>query len=108
MKKKYVFPEKWQIRLTKENFDIVKLYYSVVSTCYTDPSNIGSWIKSHNHEGDTPSHYSKASFFYKEDGFTDITTEEFQKYVLNKECKIEELEDVSYLIPLIKNLDNGN
>jgi hypothetical protein len=109
MKKEYPFPERWKILITKENFDIVTPYYSKVSSCYTDPNDaIGEWIRSHNHSDQhVLEDDADASFFGKETDyeFETITTEQFQEYILNQKI---ELEDMSYLIPLIKNLDNGN
>lgn len=106
MKKEYVFPEKWKILITKENFDIITPYYAEVSDTYTTRHQaINEWIQSHNFSNQIPVKGAGCSFFGNnddDDEFTKITVEEFQKYVLNKECKIEELEDVSYLIKFMK------
>ncbi len=106
MKKKYVFPEKWKILITKENFDIVTPYYAKAGSCYTDSTDaIGEWIRSHNRRDQQPFEDNPdASFFALENEFefTTITVGEFQEYVLNKEHKIE---DMSYLIPFINQLN---
>ena len=95
---KETFPEKWQILITKENFDIITPYYAEVSNCYTQYDAISMWIKSHNTYGEEPKKGAASSFYYRKPGFIDITTEQFVKYVLNKQPITE---DHSQLIKLL-------
>lgn len=98
---KETFPEKWQILITKENFDIITPYYAKVSSCYTQYDTISMWIKSHNARGEEPKKGADSSFYYREPGFIAITTEQFVKYVLNKQSITE---DHSQLIKLLNDV----
>lgn len=98
---KETFPEKWQILITKENFDIITPYYAEVSSCYTQRDAISMWIKSHNTYGEEPKKGAVSSFYYRGLGFIDITTEQFVKYVLNKQSITE---DHSQLIKLLNDV----
>lgn len=78
---KDTFPEKWQILITKENFNIISKYYSVVSNCYEDKNNIGKWIKSHNSLGEEVKPSAGSSFLYADTNFIDISTDDFKEFV---------------------------
>jgi len=109
MKEEYVFPEKWQIKITKENFDIISKYYSIVDPCYKDNDCIGHIIRSHNNLYEPVEKGSSQSFLGFDPMFTTITTEQFIEYVLNQRVYTpNKPENYDYLIPLIKELDNGN
>lgn len=95
---KETFPEKWQILITKENFNIITPYYAEVSSCYTQRDAISMWIKSENRYGEKPKKGAVSSFYYREPGFIGITTEQFIKHVLNQEVPKE---DHSQLINLL-------
>ena len=87
--------DEWSIKVTEENSLIVGEYFGKASKCYSDWYDSGSkrslwksgwkYLKSRNSIGEPVEKSSHSSFSSKEPWGQLLTTEEFEKYVLNKE-----------------------
>lgn len=94
-----MLPEKWKIKITSENVNIVGEYYNNACKdkhpkicCYTDRT-ADRYIGSHNCAdefiGDSTIFGSMgASFFYPSEHLPQITTEEFIKHIIKKDQEI--------------------
>lgn len=90
---KFILPEKWSIKVTKENSLTVGKYFGQASDIYnnwwehkaTEPSRIFRiYLNSHNTKNQTPLNSTNNSFSSNEPENFELTTEQFIKYVLNK------------------------
>jgi len=100
MKEKFELPEKWAIKRTMYNSKAVN-----------------DWNNNHPLFKEQRRHHATSivdgGYFYSDTahwgepllaGYTEITFEQFQEYVLNINPVSDKSEDYSYLIPLIKTL----
>lgn len=95
LSKEFKLPKKWKIRQTKKE---ICDYFNSISTHYYEDIS-----------GDYCLHFPKYSFdrhqseyFEKWKGYTEITFEQFEKYVLKKQTEVI---DYSYLKPMLKKLN---
>lgn len=98
MKNKEEFPKEWHILITELNYDILKAWREQKL-----PSTKGATMHKDGyitHEG----RYGDEEEYSLKNGRKRITFEEFEKYILNKEPSPKEIEDLSYLNNLIKQL----
>lgn len=86
--------DEWSIKVTKENSLLVGKYFEKASGCYSnwysegvgDLYQVGwKYLKSRNGAGETVEKSSHSSFSSMKPWGQLLTTEEFEKYVLNKE-----------------------
>lgn len=86
--------DEWSIKVTEENSLIVGEYFRKASSCYSDwysgekkdlYQSGWKYLKSRNSVGETVEKSSHSSFSSREPWGQLLTTEEFEKYVLNKE-----------------------
>jgi hypothetical protein len=103
MKELTELPEKWCIKLTKENQQIVGKYYNRKGAiAYTDADRIGKYLSSHNLSSgisvmsETENHGSNFCMTTCE-SYTEITFDQFKKWVLK-----ENESDVSAYVECIK------
>ena len=92
---KFKLEDEWSIKVTEENSLIVGEYFRKASSCYSDWYDNGSkrslwqsgwkYLKSRNGAGEPVEKSSHSSFSSKKPWGQLLTTEEFEKYVLNKE-----------------------
>jgi len=90
---KFVLPEKWAVKVTKENINIINDYRNSFNVI--DNFDLGTYQYA---EYQGYGLYEKN--LYK--GYKEITFEEFEKYVLLKDIIIND--DMSHLIKLFKKL----
>lgn len=107
MKKEYVFPERWVIKvLTKEDDEILSKY---INDTYGSGLSTGigyeGWWYSNIPFKDNNNEYYRLGIAKIDSSLIEISMSQFKEYVLNQNQRSE---NMSYLIPLIKNLDNGN
>lgn len=107
MKKEYVFPERWVIKvLTKEDDEILSKY---INDTYGSGLSTGigyeGWWYSNIPFKDNNNEYYRLGIAEIDSSLIEISMSQFKEYVLNQNQRSE---NMSYLIPLIKNLDNGN
>lgn len=92
----FKLPEKWYIKLDDDNRELVnkwKLNSEYPSDCYRHNYVIVEYDGCGIQEGEDG-----------EDGSIEITTEQFIKYVLHKDIKVEE-QDYHYLIGVLEKLN---
>lgn len=100
-----MLPKKWCIQLNKKNREVI-LQWCDDNWLLGDKSSyktlIGNYyIHSDNPEPSETNGYKRGTgSFFKADNYTEITFEEFEKYVLNKTPETKE--DMSYLIKVLK------
>ena len=91
---KFKLKDEWSIKVTEENSLIVGEYFRKASSCYSDwysrekkdlYQSGWKYLKSRNSAGETVEKSSHSSFSSREPWGQLLTTEEFEKYVLNKE-----------------------
>ncbi len=92
---KFILPEKWCIKVTKENSTIVGEVFGKISRSYIDWYNHNSdtyrirpYLKSLNDNGSSyinPSSISSFSSSICPPEYLELTTEEFIEHVLNKQ-----------------------
>ncbi len=107
MKKEYVFPERWVIKvLTKEDDEILSKY---INDTYGSGLSTGigyeGWWYSNIPFKDNNNEYYRLGIAKIDSSLIEISMSQFKEYVLNQNQRSE---NMSYLISLIKNLDNGN
>lgn len=90
----FILPERWCIKITKENLKTVGSYYNREGAeCYTNSMHIGKYYQSHNMQSDVSVMRERfgANFYRdsKPDNYTEITTEQFKKYILKETNMIE-------------------
>ena len=102
----FILPEKWSIKVTKENSLIVGKYFKKASNIYKNwPVGWGwaDFLNSHNINNETPLNSMHNSFSSSDPKYLEITTEQFEKYVLNKpDVNIQPKEDLELNQIIIK------
>ena len=103
----FILPEKWSIKVTKENSLIVGEYFKKASNIYKNwPPAVLScpdFLNSHNINNETPLNSMHNSFSSSDPKYLEITTEQFEKYVLNKpDVNIQPKEDLELNQIIIK------
>lgn len=81
-----MIPEKWCIRITKENQHIVGKYYNEHTSekdCYTKSVSRGCYVASHNTGGKSIINgvNENASFYCGKSAYPEITLEQFQQLI---------------------------
>jgi len=112
MKEEFILPEKWCIKVTKENSLIVGEVFGNCSLVYTDWYNRDSvayvqrpYLRSHNDDNNSyldPNAITSFSHI-KPEGL-ELTTEEFIKYVLNKEQTVKVDSDLENIYKKLLNI----
>jgi hypothetical protein len=94
-----MLPEKWKIKLTKDNLNTVGAFYDSIchqANCYSSGEYIYKFLSSHNNEDEKPHILEKggrdngkhhANFRTTAD-VPEITTEQFIKYIINREIPV--------------------
>lgn len=96
----FVLPEKWCVRITEENIEVVGRYYDRKGArCYKSRSYIGKYYASHNLSGNMPvmgeSYYGSNFVLNEPEGYTEITFHQFKKYVLKEKDMTQDCEIIS-------------
>jgi uncharacterized SAM-dependent methyltransferase len=108
---KFILPEKWCIKVTKENSLIVGEVFGKIAEIYKDWTHnevsfrSRPYLRSHNDYDDKYSNleaHSSFSFSYPQG--LELTTEEFIKYVLNKEQSIINDSDLENIYKKLLNI----
>lgn len=104
---KFELPEKWCIKVTKENSKLVGEYFGKISHNYKDWKYYNNYnrpyLRSHNDNGVTVEEGGNSSFSSAGPEGLDLTNEQFERYVLKKETKIVS-ENMNYLMNLLDKL----
>jgi len=91
----FVLPEKWCIKLTNDNIEVVGKYYNQQcnTTCYADYNNIEEYLLSHDWVKNTPVVKGNCPANIRSrdipKGFIEITFKQFQEHILKQDtmCK---------------------
>lgn len=107
--KEFILPNKWCIKVTEENSLIVGKHFGIMGESYKDWYKRGrifsKYLRSHNDAKESVSLSALHSFSSNKPEGLELTTEEFEKYVLgniSKENNIQVKEDTNYLIDFFK------
>jgi hypothetical protein len=110
--KNFILPEKWCIKVTKENSLIVGKKFGKVSTTYLDWYDNNSiiyrtrpYLKSHNDSGDSYLDPNiPFTFSHDSPEGLELTTEEFIEYVLNKKQTVKVDSDLENIYKKLLNI----